>query len=160
MALLILWMFPPFVRRSKCPYALFTMLYFYDMEKPGEFGVPNRVLHDNGTELFRTRTAWTATAQLCEQSDPYSSWDSVIRSFPTHDFATNRIVSSGNRLLFGSCPVRILADKPYSLPPRHGGISFGFFVYLWLFSFITLFHILLVPFLSLYIWLYVLYASV
>jgi hypothetical protein len=28
------------------------------------------------------------------------------------------------------------------------------------FSFITFFHILLVPFLSLYIWLYVLYASV
>jgi len=35
MAVLILWMFPPFVGRSKRPYALLTMLYFYEMEKPG-----------------------------------------------------------------------------------------------------------------------------
>ena len=92
------------------------------MENPEEFGFPNRVLHDNRTELFRTRASWTATAKLCDQSDPYPSYDSVICSFPTHDDATYRVVSSDYRLLFRSCPVRILADTPYSLPPGPGGI--------------------------------------
>jgi hypothetical protein len=28
------------------------MLYFYDTEKPGIFGVPNRILRDTGTDVF------------------------------------------------------------------------------------------------------------
>jgi len=97
------------------------MLYFYDTENPGEFGFPNRALHDKRTELFTTRTTWTVTGKLCDQPDSYPSCDSVTHSFSTHDYATERVVSSDYRLLFGSCPVRILADTPYSLPPEHGG---------------------------------------
>jgi hypothetical protein len=65
-------------------------------------------------EHFGTRAAWTAKMKLCDQSDPYPSCDSLIRSFPIHDYAINRVVSSDYRLPFGSCPVRILADTPYS----------------------------------------------
>jgi hypothetical protein len=34
---------------SKSPYTC-----FYDLEKPGIFCIPNQILHDNGTELFKT----------------------------------------------------------------------------------------------------------
>jgi len=29
--------------------------YFYNLEKPGAFGVPNRILRNTGTELFKIR---------------------------------------------------------------------------------------------------------
>jgi hypothetical protein len=29
--------------------------YFYNLENPGAFGVPNRILRNTGTELFRIR---------------------------------------------------------------------------------------------------------
>jgi hypothetical protein len=47
-----------------------TMLYFYGMGKPGEFGVPNRVLHDSWTELSRPRTAWTVPGKLRDNPTP------------------------------------------------------------------------------------------
>jgi len=32
------------------------MSNFYDLQKPWTFGVPNRILRDNGTELLKTHT--------------------------------------------------------------------------------------------------------
>jgi len=82
--------FTPFVGRSKCPLALLTMLYFYYMENPGEFGFPNRVLLDKRTVPFTARTARTVTGKPCDQPGSYPSCDSVTHSFSTHDYATKQ----------------------------------------------------------------------
>jgi hypothetical protein len=47
------------VGKSKCPYELSDISYFYDLQKPGVFVVPNRIFRDTGTQLFKlhkTRT--------------------------------------------------------------------------------------------------------
>ena len=35
------------------------MSYFYDLEKPGTFGIPNRILQDAGTEFFKMNETGT-----------------------------------------------------------------------------------------------------
>jgi len=42
------------VGKSKCLYALTEMSHFYDLEKPGTFGVMNQILQDTGKDLFKT----------------------------------------------------------------------------------------------------------
>ena len=188
MAVLILWMFPPFVGRSKRPYALLTMLYFYEMEKPGNLA--------SRTEF--SMTSEQSCLQLVQYNldrDRAALWP--IGFLPIMRFCTTQILHP--RLCHQTCCLKRLQtsvwELPGSNPGRHtlqptsrtwrnitlnyvtninvtwlvsGGIGHcgASFRILWLFrlfmafSFITFFHILLVPFLSLYIWLYVLYASV
>jgi hypothetical protein len=51
MAVLLLQIFPPSVVKSKCSHASSEMSYFYYLKKPGTVGIPNRILHDSGTEV-------------------------------------------------------------------------------------------------------------
>jgi hypothetical protein len=53
MAVLLLEMFSPAVGKSKISGTL-SKLCFYDLEKPGTYGVPNRILRDTGTEVFNS----------------------------------------------------------------------------------------------------------
>ena len=43
------------VDQSKSSYALSEMSIFYDLHKPWTFGVPNRILRNNGTEFLNTK---------------------------------------------------------------------------------------------------------
>ena len=64
---------------SKCSYALSEISYFYNLEKPGKFHVPNRILRDTGTKFFKciqsemsrkigTNRTPDYTSNLCENS--------------------------------------------------------------------------------------------
>ena len=170
MVALILWMFPPFV--GKCPYALLTILYFYDMEKPGEFGLPNRVLRDN------RRALWNPCSL---ERDSDALWP--IGPQPIMRFCNKQF--SRPRLCHQPCCLKRLQtsvwELPGSNPGRHtlqpaswtwqnitlnyvtnvnvtwsvsGGnvtvelpfVSFDFFVYLCFFSSITFVHIFWIHF--------------
>jgi hypothetical protein len=54
-ATLHLHMFFSTVTKSKYSFVLSNMSYFYGLENPGTFGVPNRIFRDTETELFRFR---------------------------------------------------------------------------------------------------------
>jgi hypothetical protein len=47
-------MFSPTVRKLICLNALSKISCFYDLGEPGTFSLPNRILRDTGTELFKT----------------------------------------------------------------------------------------------------------
>jgi len=47
-------MLSPAVGKSKCLYALTEMSHFYNLEKPGTFGILNQIFQDNGKDLFKT----------------------------------------------------------------------------------------------------------
>jgi hypothetical protein len=46
-------MFSPIVAKLHGSHALPEMSYFYDLEKPGTFGFPKRILRDIETELLK-----------------------------------------------------------------------------------------------------------
>ena len=72
MAVLFLLVFSPAVGKSKSSlgkstfsYAVSEMSYFYDLEKPGTFGVPYGILWDTGTELFKIHKTGTNGIPNC-----------------------------------------------------------------------------------------------
>jgi hypothetical protein len=69
------------------------MLYFYDLEKPGTFGVPNRILLEHGSLKLIPRAL---SQENRDEWDPHSLCNSETRSFPTHDYVTDHIGSSDN----------------------------------------------------------------
>jgi hypothetical protein len=48
------------MNKSKCSKVQSEMLYFYDLEKSGTFGVPHCILCDTGAELFKAHKSGTA----------------------------------------------------------------------------------------------------
>lgn len=45
--------------KSECSYALSEMSYFSDVERPGQFAAPDRILRDTDIELYKTHKIGT-----------------------------------------------------------------------------------------------------
>jgi hypothetical protein len=52
-------MFPPAMGKSKWSFALSEIPYVYDFERSGIYGVPNQILRDTRTELFKAHKTGT-----------------------------------------------------------------------------------------------------
>ena len=57
--------------KSKRSYALQEILYFYDLEKPRQFGVPHQVLQASGTEVFKTHKPRIAPPKPGQIKSPF-----------------------------------------------------------------------------------------
>ena len=91
MALLLLYthMFSPKVEKSKCSSALSEMSYFYDLEKPGAFCVPNRILRDIGIQLFKTHKTGTVR-------ENWHEWDAYPRKTCHYGWSPVRKLNLGS----------------------------------------------------------------
>jgi hypothetical protein len=54
MAVLLQKMFPPTAGKSKFSYTFSEVSHFYDLENPGTFGVPNKILWGTETDITET----------------------------------------------------------------------------------------------------------
>jgi hypothetical protein len=53
MAIVLLYMFPPTVRKSNYSYAL-SEVYFYDLKNSRHFGIRNQILRDSQPDVFES----------------------------------------------------------------------------------------------------------
>ena len=66
--------------KSKLSVAALRLSYFYDLEAPGTFGVPNRILRGTETELFKTHKTENVPGKNREECDP-PNYVSKIQNF-------------------------------------------------------------------------------
>jgi hypothetical protein len=65
-------MFSPTPRKSKHPYVLSEMsFYFYDLEEPETFGVLNQILLDAGTDLSKIHQMGTVRGKAARARRSY-----------------------------------------------------------------------------------------
>jgi hypothetical protein len=119
-------MFPPTVRKSKFSYTSSEILYFYDLEKPGTFGVPNRILRDIRAELFKTHKTRTVPGKvgrmeslrvcnLLYHGNPISKRTTVTDYQPQGCQDSLRSTTTGEDLTLGVCFISVTKEVQFKV---------------------------------------------